>query len=86
MISKRIDSAEDWWLEDNKRNPTNPLNKLFYANEANAEVSGTGDDVSKDFLSNGVKIITANANWNASGGTFVYMAWAEMPFKYATAR
>ena len=62
------------------------MNKLLYVNTDALEVSGTGDNVSKDFLSNGVKIITANANWNASGGTFMYMAWAEMPFKYATAR
>jgi len=62
------------------------VNNHLYVDAALDEVWGTGDDVSEDFLSNGVKLITANVNWNASGGTYAYIAFAEMPFKYATAR
>ena len=32
-----------------------------------------------DFLSNGFKCRATNGNFNASGGTYVYMAMAESP-------
>jgi len=39
-----------------------------------------------DMLSNGFKMRNTNSARNASGGTFIYMAFAEAPFKYANAR
>ena len=39
-----------------------------------------------DLLSNGYKIRTTGTGTNANGGTYVYMVWAENPFKYANAR
>jgi hypothetical protein len=39
-----------------------------------------------DFLSNGFKIRTSGPNVNYSGATIVFAAFAEAPFKYATAR
>ena len=41
-----------------------------------------------DFLSNGFRLVGTNADAgsNASGGTYVYHAFAEAPFKYANAR
>ena len=38
-----------------------------------------------DFLANGFKIRNAG-NYQGEAETYVYAAWAEMPFKYATAR
>ena len=38
-----------------------------------------------NFLANGVKIRGSETYVNDSRGTFIYMAWAEMPFKYANA-
>jgi hypothetical protein len=38
-----------------------------------------------DFNSNGFKIRNTFANTNASGGTYIYMAFASNPFKYANA-
>ena len=39
-----------------------------------------------DLLSNGFKI-RDTGNWcNESGATYIYMAWAESPFKYANAK
>ena len=32
-----------------------------------------------DFLSNGFKLRTSAGSWNPSGGTFIYMAFAESP-------
>ena len=39
-----------------------------------------------DYLSNGFKFRTSDDNFNASGVMFVYLAFAENPFKYTTAR
>jgi hypothetical protein len=39
-----------------------------------------------DILSNGFKRRDTNTDVNASGGTYVYLAFAEAPFKYANAR
>ena len=86
LLIKRVDTTEDWWIYDNKRDPDNPLVAILYANEANAEVTGTGDNIALDFTSNGAKFKTANVNWNASGGQYIYIAFAETPFKYSNAR
>jgi len=39
-----------------------------------------------DFLSNGFKLRTTSTSWNNSGGTFIYLAFADQPFKFANAR
>ena len=86
LLIKRVDTAEDWWLYDNKRDTANPLTQILYANANNAEVTGTGDNIALDFVSNGIKFRTDNVNWNASGGQYIYAAFAEAPFKYSNAR
>ena len=60
-------------------------------NEIN-DISGTtieledtsGEDI--DILSNGFKPRDSAGAWNVSGGTYIYAAFAENPFKYANAR
>ena len=86
VLIKRIDATENWWLYDNVRDTGNPHTQFLYANTTTAEQTGTGDNIALDFISNGIKLRTANVNWNASGGTYIYLALAESPFKYATAR
>jgi hypothetical protein len=39
-----------------------------------------------DILSNGFKIRGTGANINANGGTYIYMAFAEVPMKYSLGR
>ena len=85
ILIKRTDTAEDWWIYDNKRDTFNPNTQIIYANRSNAEITGTGNNISNDFVSNGIKLRTANVNWNASGGTYIYMAFGDS-FKYANAR
>ena len=81
-LVKRIDATENWWLEDDKRNTYNPQDKLLYADGTNAEAT----EANKDYVSNGMKMRLNNANWNASGGTYLYLALAQSPFKTANAR
>jgi len=39
-----------------------------------------------DLLSNGFKLRTTSSNYNGSGNTYIYMAFAENPFRNALAR
>ena len=48
-----------------------------FANLANAE--GTGVTTRMDMLSNGFKLRESGGGYNASGGTYIYMAFAESP-------
>ena len=73
---KRTDSANSWIIMDTKRNTFNPMGE-----ELKAEVSDTGNDATRwDQLSNGFKLRNAGGAVNASGGSYIYMAFAESPF------
>mgnify|MGYP003666923968 CR=1 FL=1 len=80
FMVKRTDSADGWGMFDNKRDPHNQVGGRLWGNEASAEATGQA----MDFLSNGFKIRATNAYWNASGGTYIYMAFAENPFVTST--
>ena len=80
---KLIDSAGGWLVYDNKRSLFNPVKT--YIQLDSTEVEGNALTLSLDFLSNGFKIRGTSGAISATE-TYVYMAWAEMPFKYATAR
>ena len=79
---KRTDTTNGWFLHDNKRNEYNVVNKLLEANTSGAETTFSNLDI----ISNGFKIRTSDSAVNASSGTYIYMAFAENPFKYALAR
>jgi hypothetical protein len=81
-IIKRTDSTASWMMYDSARDVDNPNNTALFANLANAETAS--DDV--DYLSNGLKLRTTGASFNASGGTYIGFAFAEHPFAYARAR
>ena len=63
-------------LMDSERHPYNVNDSQLYANLSNAEVN---DGNGIDFVSNGIKIRSNIGNWNLSGQTYIYMAFAEMP-------
>jgi hypothetical protein len=76
IMTKRIDSTSDWTVWDGVRNGFNPADDILRANTTDAEAS----NFNTDFTSNGWKLRDAGANQNASGGTYIYMAFAENPF------
>ena len=84
VMIKRIDVAENWWLLDNTRNTYNPVINYLSSNTNNQEYSNLSNVV--DFTSNGVKVRTTTTAINANGSTYVYMAFAEQPFKFSNAR
>ena len=78
IMTKRSDTAGSGWvLLDNKRNAFNPENARMEANSSGAEAT----DINLcDFISNGFKFRDTNSIVNASGGTYIYMAFADSPF------
>ena len=83
VMYKRTDSAGDWSILDTERSTYNVADDYLYPHSSAAEASGA---YQTDFLSNGFKLRGTNTQNNASGGTYIYMAFAENPFKYSNAR
>jgi len=87
VVIKRTDVGSSWYVQDSARTPYNlNTNTLFFdLNQAEntAELEST---YGRDMLSNGFKIRASHSTHNASGGTYIYMAFAENPFKYSNAR
>jgi hypothetical protein len=84
LMIKRTDATQNWAIVDTSRDTFNVSNKRLFANLSDAEDTGISNFV--DLLSNGFKFRDSNVSCNASGGTYIYMAFAENPFKYANAR
>ena len=83
VMIKRIDTTADWEVLDTSRDSYNGMGALLNPNLSNAEaVSGPFIDV----VSNGFKLRSTNAFFNASGGTYIFAAFAENPFKNSLAR
>jgi len=78
VIAKRSDAGAAWVMYDSKRDIDNPADHRLLANANNVELVGDANtDI--DFLSNGFKTRNADSDSNASGGTYIYMAFAEEP-------
>ena len=84
VLTKSHTAGYDWVLDDAVRSPYNEGNATLYPNDTYAEY--TGGLYGIDFLSNGFKPRTAYGQYNQSGGGYIYLAFAENPFKYANAR
>jgi hypothetical protein len=85
IMRKRTDSTSSWIAQDSARpgyNATTPYTSVLYPNASDAELSYNEIDI----LSNGFKIRATDTFGNASGGTYIYAAFAEFPFQFANAR
>ena len=84
MIKSTGSSSNGWYIYDNKRLQFGTLvDGQLYANLTNGDDDGSRD---VDFISNGFKLRLTDTNVNASGQDYIYMAFAEEPFKFTTAR
>ena len=86
IMWKRSDSTGDWIIFDTARDTYNYADKQLVPNTSGAEQVTGGGFVREDFLSNGFKVRSTDSYINANGGTYIYMAFAENPFKYSNAR
>jgi hypothetical protein len=71
---KRYNSSGAWTIFDNQREGYNVDNDELVANTTAAET--TTDYV--DILSNGFKLRSTDADVNASGGGYIFMAFADI--------
>ncbi len=76
VMIKKTDNTGSWEMFDAKREGFNPQVHGLYANLNNAE--DNTDDL-LDLLSNGFKLYHDGGGLNTSGGTYIYMAFAEAP-------
>ena len=82
VMIKRSNSSGGWLVFDSARSPSNPVNDRLEANNDQAEQTNSGDKFldfnATDFEANG-----SDSELNASGGTYIYMAYKENPAQYA---
>jgi len=79
VMIKRTDATSNWNVYDNRRDEYNAIDGIIRPNTPGTESTGT--DIF-DFTSNGFKARYAFA----SGSNYIYLAFAEHPFKYTNAR
>ena len=82
VMTKRSSAARNWIIYDNKRGPFNEVDNFLEADTSNAE--DPKDMI--DFTANGFKLRDSDTDVNSSGDTYIYLAFAESPFKNSRAR
>ena len=83
LMIKSINSGEPWNIFDNARSPDNTALELLRPSDSTAEASTSNGP---DLLSNGFRVRGNIGNWNHSNERYIYMAFADQPFKYSNAR
>jgi hypothetical protein len=79
VLRRRTDSSQDWLIQDNRRtgiNQTTSYTSILKPNSNGAELGFNEIDI----LSNGFKCRASDTHGNASGGNYIYMAFADNPF------
>ena len=85
VMIKRTDSTGDWIIMDTSRNTYNSVISTLAADTSGAESNYTaGNGI--DYLSNGFKLRDTGIGINASGGNYIYAAFASNPYKVSLAR
>lgn len=85
VLTKRSDNTSWWGISDSKRSPNNEIANTLAADQTYSESQLTSD-MNVDFLSNGFKIRDTDGYYNATNASYIYLAFAEQPFKFANAR
>ena len=81
VMAKRTESTSSWQIWDNARDISNLTTHRLRADLVTAEDTGSVDI---DMLSNGFKL--RNTGINQDTGKYMFLAFAEQPFKYANGR
>jgi len=79
IMVKNYGTTGGWEIHDNKRPGYNPAEKTVDANTTAAE-SNSND---LDILSNGFKVRNTYGTSNGSANTYIYLAFADQPFKFS---
>jgi hypothetical protein len=84
ILIKSSSGVSSWILQDTSRNIYNAAPNRLFPNTSDAEGTSSAGDI--DILSNGFKIRNTSGSWNTNGDIYIYMAFAESPFKNSNAR
>jgi hypothetical protein len=77
IMVKRTNATSNWVIYDNNRNTKNPRYSYLLANENSASTGSAGDASPQlDFFSNGFRPSGTEGYVNASGHSYIYMAFA----------
>ena len=87
IMIKNVTGAYSWAIYDTKRKTYNYMVEVLFPNqnliESTTELESTyGIDV----VSNGFKLRASHVTRNFNGHDYIYMAFAEVPYKYSRAR
>ena len=81
IFVKMVVSGDGWGVWDSERSPTNVMDEMLRWDSDNAQATGTPYQV--DFLANGFKIRTDNAQMNHNSyDPYIWGAWGDVPYKY----
>ena len=85
VICKRTDTSGEGWLMTSAPTQVNNSFGLYIGAHSSSAEATSGNYM--DLVANGF-VHRHNSGWNnaTGGGQYIYMAWAENPFKYARAR
>ena len=84
VMLKRANASEDWLVYDTVRDTYNLSgNETVLRPNTSASEQSYGDI---DITSNGFKLRTTGGALNASGGNYIFLCFAESPFKHTNAR
>jgi len=90
LVKNTENNSSYWNLHDNKRDPFNIVNTVLYPNTNDDEEAYNVDNAAstnKNFYANGFQIYsTHDPELNANDEKYLYLAFAESPFKYSNAR
>jgi hypothetical protein len=83
LMIKAADRSDDWIIVDNKRDSYNIVTRKLNPNTNGAEIT---NHAIVDFVSNGFKIRDNSDKVNLLNSNYLYLAFAESPFKTSNAR
>jgi len=83
LIKRTNSSGQGAPIFDSARDTYNTTVKRLNSNSSTSELTTDGNI---DFLSNGFKARNTDGQVNTNGGDYIYIAFAETPFKYTNAR
>lgn len=84
VMIKRTDSTDSWVIFDNERPSYNVTPNRLFPDLSSSESTSSSNQI--DMVSNGFVARGTSMTWNASGSSFIFIAFAEAPFKNANAR
>jgi hypothetical protein len=82
FVLLKENTVRNWVISYDDETYYNGLTHSLFPNITQAE----DENVRLDFLSNGFKLRTTSTSWNDTGGSFIYIAFADQPQKYSNAR